>query len=88
MPTESNDGYPILLWWAECVDLLSLLTPHNRAQVLSLLADGVRMDTGLPDQEANTLPPSGRLLDCAPCRQASARTWRSGDPGQKVRIIG
>ena len=88
MPTKFYGEYPVLLWWAECVDLLGLLTPRNRARVLSLLADGVRKSAAMPDHEPASAWPADRLRSCGVRPQVPPRTWRCKEPGQKMRIIG
>jgi len=88
MPTESRGDYPVLLWWAECVDLLGLLTPRNRARVLSLLADDVRKGAILPVPESALVWPTGGLSGCGVLAESPRRTWHCQEPRQEMRIIG
>ena len=74
---------PVLVWWAECVDLFDRLTSRNRARALSLLADGIRRraDRGFfPNGSVDRLWQHSS--------RAPARTWRCVEPELEMRIIG
>ena len=86
MPNRLYGEYPVLLWWAECVDLLSLLAPRNRARVLSLLADGVCRSAARPDQQPSPVGPVDRLSQHRV--RVHSRTWRCLETELGMRIIG
>jgi len=52
MRTRLPEIESLVVWWAECVDLLDQLTPYNRARALVLITEEIHEALAtMPDRE-------------------------------------
>jgi hypothetical protein len=88
MRARSPWDHPILVWWAECADILDQLTPRYRARALAIVAEDLRQTlASMPDRD--DMPPwlINRLLG-QEVFVLPPREWHEPEPGDEVRIIG
>ena len=88
MRTQFPWDHPLLVWWAECVDMLDQMTPRNRARALSLVAEDIRHTLSTtPDREV--VPPwlINQLLGWE-VFELSPREWRIPQGDRGMRIVG
>jgi hypothetical protein len=88
MRTQFPWDHPLLLWWAECLDLVDQLTPRNRARALSLTAEDLRKTLAtMPDREY--VPPwlINELLEWE-VFELLPREWHVSESEEQVRIVG